>query len=100
MTDATTGKETRFGLARMTPPHYVADPYTAVEAELIAIIARELRATAFPALREVDVEICAGVVILWGRVPSYYQKQLAQSVAQRVEGVRAIANGLEVVCRR
>lgn len=38
--------------------------------------------------------------MLWGRVPTYHQKQLAQATAQRVEGVCGIANGIEVVCCR
>jgi osmotically-inducible protein OsmY len=52
------------------------------------------------ALRSVDIEISSGVVVLWGQVPTYYQKQLAQATVQKVDGVRGIANGLEVVCQQ
>ena len=69
-----------------------------IEATLIAAVSRTLREAGYPALRHVKVEYLSGVVVLWGVVPSYYQKQLAQAVAQRVEGVRRIANGLEVIC--
>jgi osmotically-inducible protein OsmY len=65
---------------------------------LIQAVRSALRSTGHAPLRDLDVEICRGVVVLWGRVPTYYQKQLAQVTAQQVEGVRAIANGLEVVC--
>jgi hypothetical protein len=63
-------------------------------------IAQALRSTGHPALREIEIEIDAGVVVLWGRVPSYYQKQLAQEKAQQVHGAGRVANGIEVVCCR
>jgi len=68
--------------------------------KLIAAVDRALRATGHPALRDLDIEICRGIVVLWGRVTTYHQKQLAQATAQKVEGVRGIANGLEVDCCR
>ena len=68
--------------------------------KLVDLVTRALTATGHKALRTLEVEISGGIVILWGRVPNYYQKQLAQEAAQRVEGVRGIANGLEVVCYR
>jgi osmotically-inducible protein OsmY len=61
-------------------------------------VARALRATGLPALRGIEVDVSRGVVVLWGRVPTYYQKQLAQATAQKFEGVLRIANGIEVVC--
>jgi len=67
---------------------------------LVQEVARALRATGYSALRSLDIEISSGVVILWGRVPSYYQKQLAQETVQRVDGIQGIANGIEVVCCR
>lgn len=68
-------------------------------ARMIEAVRRALSATGYPALRNLDVEYCRDTVVLWGRVPSYHQKQLAQVIVQRVNGVRGIANGLEVVCR-
>ena len=69
-------------------------------AGLIASVAKALRSSGYHSLRDVTVEVENGVLLLWGRVPSYHEKQLAQAIAQRVEGVRGIANGLEVVCVR
>jgi osmotically-inducible protein OsmY len=71
-----------------------------VDRKLMEAVARALRTAGHSALRGLDIEISGGVVILWGRVPNYYQKQLAQEVVQRVDGVQGIANGLEVVCCR
>lgn len=69
-------------------------------ADLIRRVEDALQKAGYPALRRVEVEICAGVVLLWGKVPCYHQKQIAQSVAQSVAGVKSIANGLDVVCSR
>ena len=67
-------------------------------ASLVEAARVALNATGYPRLREVEVEDCKGVIVLWGRVTSYYQKQLAQEKVQQVAGVRRVANGLEVSC--
>ncbi len=73
---------------------------TALDRVAVEVVERALRATGYSALRGVQIEIERGVVLLWGRVPTYHLKQLAQATAQRVDGVRGIANGIEVVsCR-
>jgi osmotically-inducible protein OsmY len=45
---------------------------------------------------KIGVAASNGVVTLTGGVPSYFQKQVAERVAQRVAGVRAVANDIEV----
>jgi osmotically-inducible protein OsmY len=82
-----TGAEAAVGSAS-----FYADQRLAHEAS------RALREAGLPALRELDIEVTRGVVILWGRVPTYHQKQLAQATVQKLDGVRGIANGVEVVC--
>lgn len=51
-----------------------------------------------PALHANDIEVCAkdGVVTLSGSVPHYAEKHAAERATQRVEGVKAIAEDLEV----
>jgi osmotically-inducible protein OsmY len=56
-----------------------------------------LRTTGYGALRSVRVSVCAGVVILAGRVSSYYLKQIVHETALAVPGARQIRNGLNVV---
>jgi osmotically-inducible protein OsmY len=75
-------------------------PSTALDGVSVEAVDRALRATGYPALRGIQIEIERGIVVLWGRVPNYYQKQVAQVTAQRMPGVRGIANGIEVVCGR
>ena len=66
----------------------------------VETVERALCATGYLAMRSIQVEIERGIVVLWGHVPTYYQKQVAQVTAQRVPGVRGIANGIEVVISR
>lgn len=60
-------------------------------------IERVLSATGHGALRAVAVAVRDRVVILGGRVPSYYLKQLAQATALAVPGTHHIRNDLDVV---
>lgn len=71
-----------------------------VEDTLAEAVRRALSDTGYPAFRDIQIEIERGIVLLWGQVPSYYQKQLAQVKVQQIDGVRGIANGIEVVCCR
>jgi osmotically-inducible protein OsmY len=68
--------------------------------DLVEAVSQALGSTGYPALRDIHVELEQGIVVLWGYVATYHQKQLAQVTAQRVDGVRGIANGIEVLCCR
>jgi len=65
--------------------------------ELAAAIDRAFRATGHSALRDLSIQVVEGLVILQGRVPTYYLKQKAQSEALQVLGVSAVRNELDVV---
>ncbi len=56
-----------------------------------------LRATGYGALHTVRVSVHARVIILEGRVASYYLKQIAQATALAIPGTHQIRNGLDVV---
>jgi osmotically-inducible protein OsmY len=55
-----------------------------------------LRATGYESLRVIQVTVQARLIILGGRVPTYYLKQVAQTTALAVPGAQQIRNGLEV----
>jgi osmotically-inducible protein OsmY len=55
-----------------------------------------LRATGYGPLRDVEVTVQARLVILAGRVPSYYLSQVAQATALAVSGTHHVQNDLEV----
>jgi osmotically-inducible protein OsmY len=57
---------------------------------------KALRLTGYAALRAVRVVANGQMVILRGRVPSYHLKQVAQTAAMDVAGVRELHNELEV----
>ena len=55
-----------------------------------------LEVTGYRVLRTVEVTVCAGMVTLGGRVPSYHLKQIAQTTALAVPGVLQVFNELAV----
>ena len=65
--------------------------------QIEAVAHRQLAQSSYPVVREVDCIYEAGVLTLRGRVPSYYLKQIAQTlVLDRLEGVVKINNQLVV----
>jgi osmotically-inducible protein OsmY len=68
------------------PPRYLAE----------AAMAR-LRTNPYPTIRRVSCECDdQGVLVLRGRLPTYYQKQLAQEAVARLPGVTQVVNQTEV----
>jgi len=61
-----------------------------------AKVATKLAATGYAALRNIRCEARDDVLILSGVVPSYYMKQVAQTVSGKVDGINQIDNRLEV----
>jgi osmotically-inducible protein OsmY len=59
-------------------------------------VQRALYARGYRQLRDIQVTAHARLVILRGRVPSYYLKQLAQDTALAVPGAHQVRNDLEV----
>lgn len=64
---------------------------------LVGRVERALHATGYGPLRRIEVSVQARLVILAGRVSSYYLKQIAQTVALAVPGIHHVRNELEVV---
>jgi osmotically-inducible protein OsmY len=59
-------------------------------------IERALRATGYAPLRGVQVTVHAGLVVLRGRFPTYYLKQVAQTTVLAVPGAHQVRSDLEV----
>ena len=70
-------------------------PGTAEAAMATAALAR-LRQSPYVPLRNVSCSFFEGVLTLGGRVPSYYLKQIAQSLMSDLPAVREIRNELRV----
>lgn len=58
--------------------------------------AERLLNASHPALRTLSCSFDQGVLILQGRVSSFYAKQLAQETVARLEGVAQVVNQIEV----
>ncbi len=63
----------------------------------IATTVREcLQECPIPAIRSVTFDYDQGVLVLRGRLPTYYHKQLTQEVVARFDGVLHVVNEIEV----
>lgn len=56
----------------------------------------ELHSSGYRSLREIDCHVHEDMVILSGIVPSFYMKQIAQTVVMKIDGVNGIENRLRV----
>ena len=58
--------------------------------------AAALRQSPLPPLRKLSVEETEAIVLIKGKVPSYYLKQMAQETVMPVLGGRALVNRVTV----
>ncbi len=86
-----TGEPPRDGLGAAAP--FAPNPD---DLRLAERVGRALRATGYGPLRDVEVTARARLVVLRGRVPSYYMKQVAQTIALAVAGAQDVRNHLDV----
>jgi len=63
------------------------------------IIARQFRMSPYVAIRHLDCEVEDGVAVIFGKVPTYYTKQVAITLAKSTEGVDAIEDHIGVTSR-
>jgi hypothetical protein len=66
------------------------------EATVIHEAERVLRQSGYVALRRVQCEWQDGVIALGGKVPSFFLKQMAQTLVSQVLGVRRVNNRIKV----
>ncbi len=59
-------------------------------------VATQLRENPFPTLKRIRCEVQEDIVVLRGRLPSYFLKQMAQTLCGQVLGVRSVRNEIEV----
>ena len=55
------------------------------------------RANSHTALRNISCKGEGGVLVLEGRLGSFFQKQLAQEIVAKIDGVVQVVNQIEVV---
>ena len=69
-----------------------ATPSRMPQAGLRELAEGRLRRNPYLALKNVACEWLGGVLVLWGCLPSYYLKQVAQEVVAPRDGVTAVDN--------
>jgi hypothetical protein len=77
-------------------PKMVTDHTTPVECPITLLAVCRLRESGYGALHGVGCAFESGVLHLRGYVPTYYLKQVAQSLVTDLEGVLQVKNQLEV----
>jgi osmotically-inducible protein OsmY len=55
-----------------------------------------LQQSGYASIRNVEYELDGDELTLFGRVPSYYMKQIANTTVHKIEGVSIVYNLLEV----
>lgn len=88
------------GIEEAAPRYAFARERLTHNGDVAGEIELALRATGYQSLRSVKTRVAEGLVILRGRVPSYYLKQKAQTVVLEVPGVTEVQNELDVVMPR
>jgi osmotically-inducible protein OsmY len=73
------------------------DPRTVQDEELPDRICVALLKTGRFYGNEIDVDVDGDRVVLYGSVPTYYLKQLAQTACLHVAGVKKLQNEIEVI---
>jgi osmotically-inducible protein OsmY len=61
-----------------------------------ALVGKRLQASPYAAIRRVTCYFDEGVLVLQGEVPSYHQKQSAQSAVTGFSSIERIANRIRV----
>ena len=55
------------------------------------------QSSSYPCLRKISCVDHGGVLILRGRVSSFFHKQIAQTLVGDIEGVKEVINQIEVI---
>src|SRR5436190_11954328 len=76
--------------------HHSADVHGDMDRRIAELAASRLRSQSYFLLRAVSCHAEGGVLTLRGTLPSYYLKQVAQSIAATVPGVARVVNQISV----
>lgn len=65
-------------------------------ARIEALVQSRLRGSPYPSIQRLNCDFANGRLFLRGRVPSFFEKQVAQEALADLEGIDQIVNGVEV----
>ena len=66
------------------------------ETPVLSEILRQLQASPFAAIKELRCDFHEGVAILRGKVPTFYTRQIAQTLVKNVAGVEQVDDRIVV----
>ena len=84
--------------AATAAPRQITDDHSKTPIEDLAIRQIEEHPYFRGRAHTIDVEYRSGTLILSGRLPSFYLKQMLQEVLRHVDGIKQIDNRIDVVC--
>lgn len=73
------------------------EPTASPSCAIAAIAEARFRKSSHRAIRSISCKFDQGVLVLDGRLRTFFQKQLAQEIAANIEGVVQVVNRIEVV---
>lgn len=82
------------------PVEYTVGGTRTADQKIVDQACQALRTSGYTQLRHLQVSFEHGRMTLQGQLPTYYLKQVAQSVIQDVAGVREIDNDVKVLTSR
>lgn len=71
-----------------------------VDQDVATCVEARFRRSGYPYLSGIKCHMSDGTAILWGVVPTFHLKQLAQELALHTLGVRQVDNRVQVPLRR
>lgn len=74
-----------------------AAPSASIDDEMCLVVERHLQSSDYGPIRTVRCFVVDGVATLFGTLPSFHMKQVAQTLVSRVESVHRVENHCEVV---
>jgi osmotically-inducible protein OsmY len=84
-------------VALITSSASIREPEASAQREIAELVRVKLARSPYRWLRSLSCAVRDGVLTLGGQVPTYYLKQMAQTVVRDVPGVDEINNEVEVV---
>ncbi|MFO0845264.1 MAG: BON domain-containing protein [Gemmataceae bacterium] len=73
-----------------------AEPAPGRDDHLVSTALARLRSSGYPLLAKLRCEVADGVVTVFGSVPTFHLKQMAQAVLIKSGSFRAVKNAVEV----
>jgi osmotically-inducible protein OsmY len=74
-----------------------AKPKASMLSSVETIAEARLQASQYSLIRKILFLYDDGVLVLRGRLPTFFQKQLAQTAVADIEGVKQVVNQIEVL---